>query len=119
MQEYIHFMYDDTYLIANNPANMGPCHIRCIVSKEWKYAVYFDPHYGQKAQYEMYDLINDTAEINTLAWEKDSGKYEGQRQFLHNKLTEMMLDLGTMAGAVIWPKVSGMNVTATQPDAPV
>ncbi len=117
VNDYIHFTYDDTYLTTFNPADMGPCHIRCILNKEWKYAVYFDPHYGQKAQYEMYDLINDPEEMDNLAWEKDSGEYEAKRQELHQQLTEIMLELGTMPDTVIWPKVSGFDVMATQADA--
>lgn len=116
VQEYIHFTYDDIYLTLPNPASMGPCHIRCIVSKKWKYAVYFDPDYGQKAQYEMYDLENDRPEMINLAWKKRDGGV--QRQILHQKLTEMMNELGTMPDSVIWPKISGEDVLATQP-APV
>jgi len=112
VQKYTHFTYDDNYFTTHNPADMGPCHIRCIVSKEWKYAVYFDPHYGQQAQYEMYDLINDKAEMNNLAWEKDNGGK--QRQILHQDLTKIMLEMGTMPDAVIWPKISGEDVWATQ-----
>jgi len=114
VQPYIHFTYDDDYLTLPDPKEMGPCHIRCIVSKEWKYAVYFDPRYGQKAQYEMYDLKNDPAEMNNLAWEKDSGGE--QRQILHQDLTRIMQELGTMPDSVIWPKRSGEDVAATQPD---
>lgn len=114
VQQYVHFTYDDTYLTTKNPADMGPSHIRCIVSKRWKYAVYFDPHYGQKAQYEMYDLVNDKAEMNNLAWEEGSG--EPQRQFLHEELTRIMNELGTMPDGVIWPKISGEDIWATQPD---
>lgn len=113
VQEYVHFTYDDTYLTLPNPASMGPCHIRCIVSKEWKYAVYFDPNYGQKAQYEMYNLKKDKAEMKNLAWKKGMGGK--MRQFLHRKLTEMMIELGTMPDAIIWPKISGDDVFATQP----
>lgn len=117
VQEYIHFTYDDTYLTTPNPANMGPSHIRCIVSKEWKYAVYFDPDYGQKEEYEMYDLVNDPLETRNLAHEKYSVGYEEQRQFLHSKLTEIMLEKGTTPDAIVWPKVSGVDVLATQEDS--
>lgn len=115
VQEYIHFTYDDMYLTTPKPQSMGPAHIRCIVSREWKYAVYFDPHYGQKAEYEMYDLKNDPLERHNLAHGDYSAGYEEQRQFLHEKLTEMMIDLGTMPDAIIWPKISGVDPTATQP----
>ena len=117
VQEYVHFTYDDMYLTLPDPASMGPAHIRCIVSKEWKYAVYFDPHYGQKAQYEMYDLVNDKLEQFNLAHEKYSKGHEAKRQELHDKLTEVMIEKGTLPDTVIWPKVSGFDVTATQSDA--
>ncbi|MBL4704796.1 MAG: sulfatase-like hydrolase/transferase [Flavobacteriales bacterium] len=117
VQDYIHFTYDDAYLTTPNPADMGPCHIRCIIEDNWKYAVYFDPHYGQKAEYEMYDLKNDPLEENNLAHEKDSGAYKKERQRLHQRLTKVMLEKGTMPDEIIWPKVSGVNVFATQEDA--
>lgn len=116
VQEYIHFTYDDTYLTSPDPKNMGPSHIRCILSKEWKYAVYFDPNYGQKEQYEMYDLINDPLEIRNLAHEKYSKGHEAHRQFLHQKLTEIMVEKGTMPDSIIWPKVSGVDILGTQED---
>lgn len=116
VQEYLHFTYDDTYLTTQNPANMGPCHIRCIIEKEWKYAVYFDPHYGQKAEYEMYDLKNDPLEAINLAHEKYSKGYEKERQRLHQRLTQVMIEKGTMPDEIIWPKVSGVNMAANQPD---
>ena len=117
VNDYLHFTYDDTYLTTQNPANMGPAHIRCIIEKDWKYAVYFDPHYGQKAEYEMYNLKHDPLEKRNLAHPKFSPGFEEKRQRLHKKLTRVMLKLGTMPDEVIWPKVSGFDVTATQPDA--
>lgn len=114
VQDYLHFTYDDTYLETNDPSKMGPAYIRCIHNKEWKYAVYFDPHYGHKMEYEMYDLSIDPIEANNLAHEFPSIGYEDQRQFLHDKLTEIMQELGTMPDAVIWPEISGVDPTATQ-----
>jgi len=116
VQDYIHFTYDDTYLTTPNPAKMGPCHIRCIIEKEWKYAVYYDPHYGQKAEYEMYNLKLDPIEARNLAHEKYSKGYEEERQRLHQRLTEVMIEKGTMPDEIIWPKVSGVDIAATQPD---
>lgn len=116
-QKYIHFTYDDTYLTSINPANMGPSHIRCITSKEWKYAVYFDPNYGQKEEYEMYDLVNDPSEIINLAHEKYSKGYEKQRQKLHEDLKKIMDKNGTTPDEIIWPKISGVSPLATQEDA--
>ena len=116
VQEYIHFTYDDTYLTTPNPANMGPMHIWCIVSERWKYAVYFDPNYGQKEEYEMYDLMNAPLETRNLAHKKYSRGNEKQRQLLHQKLTEIMIDKGTTPDAIICPKISGVDVLATQED---
>lgn len=116
VQDYIHFTYDDTYMTTQNPANMGPCHIRCIIENDWKYAVYFDPHYGQKAEYEMYNLKEDPIEARNLAHEIYSKGYEKERQRLHERLTEVMIEKGTMPDEIIWPKISGVNIAATQPD---
>jgi arylsulfatase A-like enzyme len=117
VQDYIHFTYDDAYLTSPDPAEMGPCHIRCIIEDHWKYAVYFDPNYGQKAEYEMYDLKNDPLETRNLAHEKYSAGYEKERQRLHERLTAIMIEKGTTPDAIIWPKISGMDVLATEPDA--
>ena len=92
-QKCVHFTYDDTYLTLRNPADMRPAHIRCIVSKEWKYAVYFEPHYGMKTQYDMCNLKKDPEEMINLAWKKRDG--DKQRQILHKELTKMMMKLGT------------------------
>ncbi len=119
VQDYVHFTYDDTYITTPDPASMGPAHIRCIVEKDWKYAVYFDPHYGQKAEYEMYDLKNDPLETRNLAHPEYSAGYEAERQRLHERLTRVMLELGTTPDRIVWPKVSGVDPTATQPDASI
>lgn len=107
VQDYLHFTYDDTYLTTPDPSQMGASHIRCIFNKKWKYAVYFDPNYGYAPEYEMYDLENDPDEIRNLAHEKYSAGFEAQRQLLHDQLTEIMLEKGTMPDSIIWPKVSG------------
>lgn len=117
VQDYIHFTYDDTYMTTPDPANMGPAHIRCIIEDNWKYAVYFDPNYGQKAEYEMYDLKNDPLEQLNIAHPKYSGGLEKERQRLHERLTAVMIEKGTMPSEVIWPKISGVDILATQPDA--
>ena len=79
-------------------------HIRCIVEKNWKYAVYFDPYYGQKAQFEMYDLRNDKEEKRNLADRRYATKAsEVQRLRLHRRLTDVMEKLGTKPDTVVWP----------------
>lgn len=114
VQDYVHFTYDDTYLTTPDPASMGPMHIRCIVEKDWKYAVYFDPHYGQKAEYEMYHLSEDPLETRNLAHPEYSAGFEKERQRLHERLTRIMIEKGTLPDRVIWPKISGVDPTATQ-----
>jgi arylsulfatase A-like enzyme len=109
VQDYVHYTYDDDYVTTNTPQDMGANHIRCIVEKEWKYAVYFDPNYGQEAEFEMYDLVNDQEEQYNLAYstvaEKstDPAEVEAERERLHNRLTEVMEKLGTKPDTVVWP----------------
>jgi choline-sulfatase len=104
VQDYVHYTYDDDYVTTPKPQKMGPAHIRCIVEKNWKYAVYFDPHYGQKAQFEMYDLRNDKEEKRNLAVPRYATKAsEVQRARLHRRLTEVMVRLGTKPDTVVWP----------------
>ena len=104
VQDYVHYTYDDDYVTTPKPQDMGPSHIRCIVETNWKYAVYFDPHYGQKAQFEMYDLRNDQEEKRNLADRRYATKAsEVQRARLHRRLTDVMEKLGTKPDTVVWP----------------
>jgi arylsulfatase A-like enzyme len=104
VQDYVHYTYDDDYVTTPKPQDMGPSHIRCLVEKHWKYAVYFDPHYGQKAQFEMYDLRKDKEEKRNLAAPRYATKAsEIQRLRLHRRLTEVMNKLGTKPDTVVWP----------------
>lgn len=104
VQDYVHYTYDDDYVTTPKPQDMGPSHIRCIVEKNWKYAVYFDPHYGQKAQFEMYDLRSDKEEKRNLADRRYATKAsEVQRTRLHRRLTDVMEKLGTNPDTVVWP----------------
>jgi arylsulfatase A-like enzyme len=106
VQDYVHYTYDDDYVTTPRPQDMGPSHIRCIVEKNWKYAVYFDPHYGQKAQFEMYDLRNDKEEKRNLADRRYATKAsELHRARLHRRLTDVMEKLGTKPDTVVWPPV--------------
>jgi arylsulfatase A-like enzyme len=111
VQDYVHYTYDDDYVTSpTTPQEMGANHIRCIVEKEWKYAVYFDPHYGQKAEFEMYDLVNDQVEQYNLAnpvavkaAKADPAVVEAERERLDDRLTEVMEKLGTKPDTVVWP----------------
>lgn len=114
VQDYIHFTYDDDYFGTQSPANMGPSHIRCIVEKEWKYAVYFDPHYGWEPQYEIYNMATDPNETRNLAHPEYSEYLpEGKQQELHDRLIAVMQEKGTMPDAIIWPKIPGKGLPPT------
>lgn len=120
-QDYIHFTYDDDYASGADlpgprdiPARSGASHIRCIIEDEagtkrrWKYAVYFDPNYGQAFEYEMYNLSRDPHEERNLADPAfASTKSDAVRERLHKRLMDIMNELGTMPDSVIWPRVSG------------
>jgi arylsulfatase A-like enzyme len=63
-------MFDDDNPGASDPQHFvhEPCHIRCIRDGRYKYAVYFDPCNSQtRRQHELYDLLNDSQELNNLA----------------------------------------------------
>lgn len=127
VQNHVHFTFDDSYIQSNTPEEMGACRIRCIIQtkgdQKWKYAVYFDPNYGQKMEYEMYDMTHDPEERYNLAFgnvktvinlynasKKDKIKKSvilKKRQELHELLTKVMLEKGTMPDTIIWPKNSG------------
>lgn len=118
VQDFLHFTYEDLYFYV--PA---PNHIRCLVEKDWKYAVYYDIFTGREPEYEMYDRRTDPQETRNLAHPKvdvpDAVKKERQR--LHEKLTQVMETLGTTPDGIVWPKVSGGDafVTTELPDRKV
>jgi arylsulfatase A-like enzyme len=77
VQDSILFVYDDDNPAAPNPQPFvkEPCHIRCIRDTRYKYAVYFDPCGQKPAQYELYDLLNDSQELHNLADPANTGYY--------------------------------------------
>lgn len=115
VQKHVHFTYDDNYVVSPTPETMGPCHIRSIFKKEgkklWKYAVYFDPDYGHGMQYEMYELKSDPDEAINLAFPKTkvSDAIKAKREELHQLLTKVMKEKGTLPDSVIWPQTSGAD----------
>jgi choline-sulfatase len=104
VQDFVHFTYEDLYFYVPSPN-----HIRCLVEKRWKYAVYYDIYTGRAPEYELYDRIADPLETRNLAHPRAgaNGAIEAERQRLHQKLTQVMADLGTTPDAIVWPKVSG------------
>ncbi|KAB2912821.1 MAG: sulfatase-like hydrolase/transferase [Bacteroidetes bacterium] len=101
VQDYIHYTYDDMYFPV--PA---AGHIRAIVEKDWKYAVYFDPNKGKPTEYELYNIAPDAdpEEVYNLA-NPAYATPESNKQWerLHEKLTQVMDELGTMPDSIFWP----------------
>ncbi|MBS1910458.1 MAG: sulfatase-like hydrolase/transferase [Bacteroidetes bacterium] len=112
VQDFVHFTYDDLYFYVP-----GPNHIRCITEKGWKYAVYYDIYDGRQPEYEMYNLVADPSETRNLAFpsvfESLSPEMQavvsGERARLHEKLTQAILDLGTMPDMITWPRGPGYD----------
>ena len=74
VQGEILFTFDDqrAAFAGHISATRQPNHIRCIRTKEWKYAYYFDPKelsnpsLAQPREYEMYNLADDPHEVHNL-----------------------------------------------------
>lgn len=67
-QKYVVFTWDDWQAgQASGPYVQPPNHIVSIREERWKLAKYFDPQGGARAQWEMYDLLNDPQERINLA----------------------------------------------------
>jgi arylsulfatase A-like enzyme len=100
VQDCVHFTSDDDTW----PTRGAPGCIRAIVEKGWKYAVYYDPYAGVEPEYEMYDLKNDPFEVINLAHEENwDPTYADERRRLHQRLSEMMDQHGTLPPEVQWP----------------
>jgi arylsulfatase A-like enzyme len=103
VQNYLHFTYEDLYFFV--PA---ASHIRAIVEKRWKYAVYYDVHTDAPFEYEMYDLAVpvDQREVVNLAHPSTpvTPEIAAERERLHQKLIQVMETLGTMPSGIAWPK---------------
>ena len=99
-QTAIHFTFDDQRTGNGNVEQTvdDPNHIRCIRTKEWKYAFYYDPAGAIPHEYEMYDLVNDPTEMQNLAHPSHPryAEFESQRNALHAQLVELMSAKGTM-----------------------
>lgn len=99
-QAAIHFTFDDQRAGNGNVEQTvdDPNHIRCIRTKEWKYAFYYDPAGAVPHEYEMYDLVNDPTEMDNLAHPDHPryGEFETERAALHQQLVALMAAKGTM-----------------------
>lgn len=102
VQDVLHFTYDDLYFFVPSAA-----HVRAIVERRWKYAVYFDPHTDAPFEYEMYDLevARDEREVVNLGHPGTpvSDEVAAERERLHQCLIRVMESLGTTPMGVEWP----------------
>jgi choline-sulfatase len=103
VQDYLHFTYEDLYFFV--PA---ASHIRAIVEKRWKYAVYYDVHTDAPFEYEMYDLAvpRDQREVVNLGHPSTpvTPEIAAERERLHQKLIRVMEILGTTPSGIAWPE---------------
>jgi choline-sulfatase len=86
------FTFDDFRLEGDKPSAVAAANrIRCVRTKEWKYARYFHADSSYKEEYEMYDLKNDKNEWDNVAWPRSPnyGKYEAQREMLAKLLADL------------------------------
>jgi len=102
VQNYLHFTYEDLYFFV--PA---ASHIRAIVERRWKYAVYYDVHTNAPFEYEMYDMAvpRDQREVVNLAHPSTpvTPEIAAERERLHQKLIQVMENLGTTPDGIAWP----------------
>jgi choline-sulfatase len=102
VQNHIHFTYEDLYFYV--PAAN---HMRAVIEKRWKYAVYYDIFTDRPFEYEMYDLAvpRDVREVENLGNPRTqvSEGVKAERERLHQKLIHIMETLGTFPHEVEWP----------------
>ncbi|UCH96343.1 MAG: sulfatase-like hydrolase/transferase [Candidatus Aminicenantes bacterium] len=86
------FTFDDFRVEGDRPSAVAAANrIRCVRTKEWKYARYFHADSSYKEEYEMYDLKNDPNELDNVAW-PGSPRYEEVREE-REKLKLLLADL--------------------------
>jgi arylsulfatase A-like enzyme len=86
------FTFDDFRVESDKPSAVpAPNRIRCVRTKDWKYARYFHADSSYKEEYEMYDLQNDKTELDNVAW-PGSPRYEEVREE-REKLKLLLADL--------------------------
>ncbi len=114
VQNHIHFTYEDLYFFV--PAAN---HMRAIVEKRWKYAVYYDVFTDSPFEYEMYDLAVpvDQREVVNLGHPDTpvTPEVAAERERLHQKLIHVMETSGTLPHEIEWPKHWGEQSNVRQP----
>jgi len=87
VQDYILFTFDDTKSGSSNHISSVAAanRIRCIRTKEWKYAYYFHALGSYPNQYELYNIKEDPNEVHNLAYESS---HKEIREELAAKLAE-------------------------------
>ena len=103
VQDCLHFTYEDLYFFVS-----AASHIRAIVEKRWKYAVYYDIFTDAPFEYEMYDLEvpRDEREVRNLGHRDTpvTPEVARERERLHQKLIHVMETLGTLPHGIVWPQ---------------
>jgi choline-sulfatase len=113
VQDVLHFTYEDDVF----PVSGADC-IRAIVERDWKYAVYYDPHTAAPVEYEMYDLKRDPLEMTNLAHPSHSTPATAaERLRLHQRLTDVMQRQGTTPDEIRWPSADEFRPSATSASA--
>jgi choline-sulfatase len=86
------FTFDDFRVESNLPSAVAAANrIRCVRTKDWKYARYFHADSSYKEEYEMYDLKTDKNEMDNVAW-PGSPRYKevsAEREKLKSLLAEL------------------------------
>lgn len=102
------FTFDDFRVEAELPSAVAAANrIRCVRTKDWKYARYFHENSSYKQEYEMYDLKNDKYELDNVAW-TGSPRYEEVREEREKlKLLLAELEENELARTVIPEPESG------------
>jgi arylsulfatase A-like enzyme len=98
VQDSVLFTFDDDNPACPNPQRFvhEPNHIHCIRDRRYKYAVYFDPCGKEPPQHELYDLWNDSQEVNNLANPANVAYYNSTLVAqMEAKLESKMAETGT------------------------
>jgi arylsulfatase A-like enzyme len=86
------FTFDDYRVEGEHPSAVAAANrIRCVRTKDWKFARYFHADSSYREEYEMYDLKNDPLESDNIAW-VGSPRHEElqeQREVLAKLLAEL------------------------------